>query len=209
MLSGGIDVSKISQFVAAGFPQTANVFVNAIDTRTKGFEFVANYNEQLDENTKATINVAYSSMNTTLRANRKTSTGVEVADKTATLYITDGLPKNKFISTFSIDERKIGFMFRISNFGKVSDPLATLAVKPTDPNAATYQVFASKTLLDVAVTYKPMDKLSITAGINNIGDVYPDLLQLPQTTNEVVFSRRTNQFGTQGRFLNLAVNYSF
>lgn len=209
MLSGGINVSKIPEFVAAGFPQTANVFVNAIDTRTKGLELVGTYNANLGDKTKLGLNLAYSSMTTTLRANRKTDTGIEVADKTATLYITDGLPKNKFIGSANLDFGKISMMYRISRFGEVSDPLATLAVKPTDPNAPNYQVFGAKWLNDVSVTIKPIKDLSVILGVNNLFDVYPDLLQVPQTTNEVVFSRRTNQFGTQGRFLNLAINYNF
>jgi iron complex outermembrane recepter protein len=209
MLSGGIDVSKMPQFVAAGFPQTANVFCNAIDTRTRGVEFVASYNTAIGSKSKLGVNVAYSSMGTTLRANRKTETGIEVADKTATLYITDGLPKNKLIASVNLEVAKFGIMVRASHFGVVSDPLATLAVKSSDPNAINYQVFSAKTLADIALTFKPTKKFSIIAGVNNLFDVYPDLLQLPQTTNEVVYSRRTNQFGTQGRFVNLTLNYNF
>jgi iron complex outermembrane receptor protein len=132
-----------------------------------------------------------------------------VADKTATLYITDGLPKDKLIASLNYNYKQIGFLFRVSRFGKVSDPLATLAVKPTDPTAITYQVFSEKTILDASISYKPIKNLSITLGVNNLTDVYPDLLQAPQTTNEVVFSRRTNQFGTQGRFINVSANYTF
>jgi iron complex outermembrane receptor protein len=209
MLSGGIDVSKMPQFVAAGFPQTANVFCNAIDTRTRGLEFVASYNTAIGAKSKLGVNIAYSSMGTTLRANRKTETGIEVADKTATLYITDGLPKNKLIASANLEVAKFGIMVRASHFGVVSDPLATLAVKPSDPNAINYQVFSAKTLADIALTLKPTKKISIIAGVNNLFDVYPDLLQVPQTTNEVVYSRRTNQFGTQGRFVNLTLNYNF
>jgi iron complex outermembrane receptor protein len=209
MLSGGIDVSKIPQFVAAGFPQTANVFVNAIDTRTSGFELVANYNTNLSAKSKISANLAYSSMVTTLRNRRKTDTGVEVADNVATLYITDGLPKSKLIASLNYDISKLGFLVRLSHFGEVTDPLATLAVKPTDPNVPNYQVFAAKSLIDLAVTYRLMPTLSFTLGVNNVADVYPDLLQVAQTTNEVVYSRRTNQFGTQGRFFNFAVNFTF
>ncbi len=209
MLSGQIPVGKFPAFVAAGFPQNTTVFVNAIDTRTRGFEFVANYNQRLGNSSKIAFNAAFSSMVTTLRANRKTDTGVEVADATATLFITDGLPKNKLIVSANYDIKKFGLMVRVSRFGKVSDPTSTLLVKPTDANAPLYQVFSEKTLADVAISFKPVKALGITLGVNNLLDVYPDLLQVPQTTNEVIFSRRTNQFGTQGRFVNLAVNYNF
>ena len=209
MLSGGIDVSGFPEFVAAGFPQTANTFVNAIDTRTRGLEVVANYRLNIGDKSKLIFNAAYSSMVTTLRANRKTSTGVEVADKVATIYITDGLPKSKLIASVNYDLGKFGLMVRGSQFGEVSDPLATLAVAPTDPTIPNYQVFPSKTLVDVSVSYSFSEKLRLSLGVNNVADVYPDLLEKPQTTNEVIYSRRTNQFGTQGRFLNGTITYKF
>lgn len=209
LLSGGIDVSGIPEFVAAGFPQTANVFVNAIDTRTKGFEFVAGYKGNINPDNKVTVNLAFSSNDTSIRNKRKTATGIEVVDNIAALFITDGQPKNKLISSLNYNYKDFGFMFRASTFGKVSDPTATLAVVPSDPNALQYQVFSSKTLLDISFTAKVLKDLSVTAGVNNLTDVYPDLLQKAQTSNEVVFSRRTNQFGTQGRFMNLSVNYTF
>jgi iron complex outermembrane receptor protein len=209
LLSGGIDVSGIPEFVAAGYPQTANVFVNAIDTRTKGFEFVAGYKGRINADNKITVNLAFSSNDTSIRNKRKTATGIEVVDNVAALFITDGQPKNKLISSLNYNYKDFGFMFRASTFGKVSDPTATLAVVPSDPNALQYQVFSSKTLLDISFTAKVLKDLSVTAGVNNLTDVYPDLLQKPQTANEVVFSRRTNQFGTQGRFMNLSVNYTF
>lgn len=209
MLSGAIPTASYPQFVAAGFPQQTTVFVNAIDTRTRGLEVVGTYNLQIDSDMRIALNAAYSLMKTSLRANRKTSTGVEVADATATLYITNGLPQDKLISSVNFDYKEFGLLLRASRFGTVSDPLATLKVAPTDPNAIKYQVFSGKTLLDIALTYKPIKNLAIQLGVNNIADVYPDLLQVPQTTNEVIFSRRTNQFGTQGRFWNLSVNYNF
>jgi iron complex outermembrane recepter protein len=147
-------------------------------------------------------------MATTLRGTRKTSKDIEVVDANAALYITNGLPINKFIGSITYDYKWIGVLVRVSRFGEVSDPLATLAVKPT-PTDIQYQVFSDKTLMDASITFRPIKNLGISLGVNNMFDVYPDLLQVPQTTNEVIFSRRVNQFGTQGRFLNASVNYNF
>jgi iron complex outermembrane receptor protein len=207
MLSGGINTKGIPEFVAAGFPVSATVFVNAIDTRTRGLEVVAAYNNKISEKSKFNITGAYSSMLTTLRATRKTSKNIEVVDANAALYITNGLPANKFIGSVTYDYKWVGVLFRASHFGEVSDPLATLALR--SPDGLTYQVFSGKTLMDASITFRPIKGLGISLGVNNIMDVYPDLLQVPQTTNEVIFSRRTNQFGTQGRFLNASVNYNF
>ena len=112
------------------------------------------------------------------------------------------------IVSANYEYKKFGILFRVSRFGEVTDPLATLAT--ADPKTGfKYQTFAAKTLLDISLTFRPIKNLGISLGVNNLTDVYPDLLVNPQTTNEVIFSRRTNQFGTQGRFINTSVNYNF
>ncbi len=207
MLSGQVVTKGFPEFVSAGFPQSATVFVNAIDTRTKGLELVANYAGKFGEHSKAGFTAAYSSMATSLRGTRTTDKGIEVADATATRYITDGLPKDKFIGSLNYDYKWVGILFRASRFGEVSDPLATLALR--SPDGPTYQTFGAKTLFDVALNVRPIKNLAISVGVNNLTDIYPDLLQVPQTTNEVIYSRRVNQFGTQGRFWFASVNYNF
>lgn len=203
MLSGEIATARFPEFVAAGFPQAASVFVNAIDTRTRGLELVATYVQPINNDMKLSFNAAYSLMRTSVRNNRKTSKDIEVVDSVSTLFFTNGLPQEKLITSINFDYMQYGLLLRASHFGEVTDPMATLA----DPRQ--YQVFTGKTLLDIALTFKPMKNLAIQVGVNNIADIYPDLLQVPQTTNEVIFSRRTNQFGTQGRFWNLSLNYNF
>lgn len=209
MLSGGIPTAGFPQFVAAGFPQQTTVFVNAIDTRTSGVELTLNYKYAINQDTRLTLNAAFATMATSLVANRKTSTGITVADSVATTFFTKGLPANKLITTAMFDYKKLGVWLRVAHFGENIDPTAMLKVAPTDPTAAKYQVFGAKTLLDLGVNYLILKGLNVQIGVNNLFDVYPDLLQVPQTANEVIFSRRTNQFGTQGRFFNLTLNYTF
>jgi iron complex outermembrane recepter protein len=228
MLSSTIATKGIAIFDAQNIPSTT-VFVNAIDTRTKGFEFVANYNAKFGEKSKLALNAAFSSMVTTLRNTRTLTTPankvIEVADLTATQYITDGQPKNKLILSANYKFGKLGFLVRATQFGKVTDPLATynidlngdgkfanytvgtVAYKEVD--GAVQDAFSAKTLIDLSLSFNFTDKISLALGVNNITDQYPDLLKKAQTANEVVYSRRTNQFGTQGRFWNVTFNYAF
>ena len=226
MLSGNIDVSKIPEFIQAGFPQSANTFVNAIDTRTKGIEAVLAYNKAINSNNRIDLNFGYSYMATSLIANRKTSKGIEVVDGVAAKYITDGLPKDKLILSINYTFKKLGFLFRTTRFGEVTDPLALHDVDINgdgkfanykdvngqtivEVNGKVQDAFAPKFITDLALSYNALKNLTITVGVNNVADVYPALLIKPQTVNEVIFSRRTNQFGTQGRFLHTTVNYRF
>ena len=225
MLSSTVTTKGIAIFDAQSIPSTT-VFVNAINTRTKGFEFVAGYDIKPTEKSKLNLNLAYSNMATSLRDTIKLYNGYKVADETATKYITDGQPKSKLIASANYKIGPVGLILRATNFGKVSDPLATYDVDKngdgkfanykdaagasiTEVDGALQETFASKTLIDVSVSYNITPKLLFMVGINNIGDVYPDLLLKRQTTNEVVYSRRTNQFGTQGRFWTMSLNFTF
>jgi iron complex outermembrane recepter protein len=224
MLSNTIVTKGIAIFDAQNIPSTT-VFVNAIDTRTKGFEFVAAYNTKIGEKSKLGLNAAFSSMVTTLIKKRQTATGIEVANDDAIKYITDGQPKNKLILSANYRIGKIGLLLRGTRFGEVTDPLAfyntdlngdgkfanytTAGVAYKEVDGAVQAPFSAKTLIDVSVSYNFTDKISLALGVNNLTDQYPDLLLKPQTGAEVIYSRRTNQFGTQGRFWNLTFNYAF
>jgi iron complex outermembrane recepter protein len=229
MLSSTIVTKGIPIFDQQFIPSTT-VFVNAIDTRTDGFEFVAGYNTQIGEKSKLALSAAFSSMVTTLRSQRTTTTTtgkvLDVADLTATQYITDGQPKNKLILSANYNIGKVGLLLRATRFGEVTDPLAlydtdinkdgkfanyrdAAGVAVTEVNGAVQAPFSAKTLIDASVSYNFTDKISLALGVNNITDEYPNLLLKPQTAGEVIYSRRTNQFGTQGRFWNVTFNYKF
>ena len=228
MLSSTIVTKGIAIFDQQNIPSTT-VFVNAIDTRTRGFEFVAGYDTKIGEKSKLVLNAAFSSMVTTLRSTRKLTTSlgkeIDVADLTATQYITDGQPKNKLILSANYKIGKIGLSLRATRFGEVTDPLAlyntdlngdgkfanyTLnGVSFKEVDGAVQAPFSARTLIDASVSYNFTDKISLSVGVNNLTDEYPDLLLKPQTAGEVIYSRRTNQFGTQGRFWNVSVNYNF
>ena len=228
MLSSTIVTKGIPIFDQQFIPSTT-VFVNAIDTRTRGLEFVAGYDSKIGEKSKIALNAAFSLMETTLRNTRTltTPTGkvLDVADLTATQYITDGQPKNKLILSANYKIGKVGLLVRATQFGTVKDPLAlydtdlngdgkfanyTLnGTTFTEVNGAVQAPFSARTLLDVSVSYNFTEKISLSLGVNNLTDEYPDLLLKTQTAGEVVYSRRTNQFGSQGRFWNATFNFAF
>ena len=125
------------------------------------------------------------------------------------IYFTKGTPKEKLILSANYEVGKFGIMVRATHFGQVHDPLAPLYVVPTDPNALKYQVLSAKTVTDLSITFKLGTAYSMMLGVNNLFDVYPDLLNTPQASEEIIYSRRVNQFGTEGRFINFSMNYNF
>ena len=207
IVSGGIPASDFSQFDGARYDEI-NIFTNAVNTTTKGLDVVLNYKAFFENE---------SSVNVTLAANfNKTEvddfnllpafTGrqSDLIDNRDIVFLTDGIPSQKIIFSAGYNTGRFGFLLRATNFGQVID-----AREGDDTSESGFQEFSAKTVVDFSVNYKITDGLTITAGANNLLDTYPDMLLSPNVRGEVIYSRRTNQFGTQGRFLNLALNYTW
>jgi iron complex outermembrane recepter protein len=92
-------------------------------------------------------------------------------------------PKSKFNFTTNYSLAKWNFMLRLIYWGKVqfvnsvtNDPFAKKADGTYWYDAApeSDQTFSAKITTDLAITYRPVPAISITAGANNMLDVYPD-----------------------------------
>jgi iron complex outermembrane receptor protein len=216
LLSQPIDAALFPAFNGTNYRQV-NVFLNAYDTKTKGLDFVAAYKTSFNSKSRLNLNLAFNLNKTEIEKinlpQKIVAAGIDYNTNPEAqqdiIYFTKGTPTNKFIGSVNYEVGKFSVLVRATRFGKVSDPLAPLFVVPTDPNAIKYQVFSVKTVTDLSLTFKPHPKIIFTIGANNLFDVYPDLLESPQTSDEVIYSRRVNQFGTIGRFFNLGINYSF
>ncbi len=206
---GGINPADYSAFDGTNFDEIT-VFTNAVNTVTTGLDFVASYRMLINEG---------NNLGLTLSANfNKTEVpeedGVNLPDGLSALagdlttanndivYLTDGSPRRKIIGSVDYNIGKVGFILRATNFGEVLEP----RVRDDEGNP---QVLAAKSLIDFSATYKFTDSFSFTAGVNNLFDIYPDMLSSTQVRNEVIYSRRVNQFGTIGRFVNVALNYTW
>ena len=206
VISSGIDASLFSEFDNAGYDEI-NIFTNALNTSTTGFDFVGTYTERFGENNnKLDLSIALNINKTKIDGINEsevfTSKGISIVDNRDLTFLTEGTPSRKLILTGKYATGKFNFTTRATNFGEVTDARETL-------DDGSFQVFSPKTIVDLSIAYNISEKFSITAGANNVFDTYPDMLFSPNVRGEVIYSRRTNQFGTQGRFLNLAINYNW
>ena len=74
---------------------------------------------------------------------------------------------------------------------------------------ANQQVFGAKVVTDLSVGYQLLQGLRLSIGANNLLDVYPDeSIPANQGSAQFLYSRRSQQFGFQGRFIfaRLALN---
>jgi len=215
-----VAAADFSAFSTSGFDDI-NFFTNAINTTTKGLDFVAMYNKSFSEKSKLNLSLALNLNETTIDDLNTTPEleGQIAFDRISNgsdffIYLVEGTPKSKLIFSPSYRTGNISFLARISNFGEVSEPRlrynATNDEWDDNPSGGGEpQVLAAKTVVDLSITGHISKDLSITAGVNNLFDEYPDMLREAQVRSEVIYSRRVNQFGTNGRFLNLSLNYNW
>ncbi len=207
IVSGGIPADDFSEFDGAGYGEI-NVFTNAVNTTTHGLDVVASYKAFFDNEHRLDLTLAGNFNNTDVDGFNLPGAFVDrqddLIDNRDIIFMTDGIPNRKIIFSAAYTAGKLGLQLRGTNFGQVID-----ARESDNSTESGFQEFAPRTVVDLSLSYKLTDGLSLTLGANNLFDVYPDMLLTPNVRGEVIYSRRTNQFGTQGRFVNLAVNYNW
>ncbi len=184
----------------------ANFFANAVDTRTRGLDFVISHTAFLKQEHKLTNNFAitYSETEVTDRKypSRITSAGLEdnYFDTTSEIFLEQAVPRVKAILSHSLDINKLSIFLRNTFYGETTE--AT--------NEANPPVYSSQIITDLSVGYKISDHVSLTIGANNLLDVYPDEAPTSfQSSGRFVYTRRSPQFGFNGRYLfgRVALNF--
>jgi iron complex outermembrane receptor protein len=98
----------------------------------------------------------------------------------------------------------VEFLIRSTRFGKTS------AVY-NSANQLQDEFFSAKILTDFSINYSPKTWLTITAGANNIFDVYPDRLKNYLNTTEgiLIYSNEAIQFGYNGGYYFVSMSFNF
>ena len=199
---GGIDPNEFSQFSGAGY-DGITIFTNAYDTKTKGLDIVANYKMFLENQGSLGLSLAANFNETTQdRVNLPAALANQSLSGNDLVYLLEGSPRRKVIGTIDFNSGVFGILLRATNFGEVTEARQ----RDADGNR---QVLGSKTVIDLNLSAKVARDITIAFGINNLLDTYPDMLLAKQVRSEVIYSRRVNQFGSMGRFMNLALTYNF
>jgi iron complex outermembrane receptor protein len=181
---------------------SAQFFVNAINTKTKGVDVVLNGNwkvkngaliamlganftqTRLFGDIKAAGKLAADSINTNILFNREERARLEI-----------GQPDSKIVFSLNYKTNKFGVLVRNTRFGETGTRFNNPVLNP-DEN------FSSKLLTDLNLSFTPKSWLTFTAGANNIFDVYPDRIQDVRNTAEGVniYSLEATPFGFYGGY---------
>jgi iron complex outermembrane receptor protein len=149
-------------------------FSNAIDTKTHGYDLIANYGLSLSSTSVLRLTAAYN--RTTTRVTHVDSLVGRLAKLQLTLFdrieqarIEVGNPLDNLILTGNYSLGGLGITARTQRYGQVT----TLGTAPTNAFGPLDQTFGAKWVTDLSASYA-IKRYSIAIGADNIFDVYPD-----------------------------------
>jgi iron complex outermembrane receptor protein len=183
------EVQQIFSDAAAG---SATFFMNSYSLESSGLDVVVDHKMGIGEGSLS------NSLAASFRKFEVTDVvevlGQEVLDARAKGFIESAMPRTKVNLTNNYKTGNWNFLLRNVYFGEVNDPDFESAAEPV--------IYGEKIVTDLSIGYALSDNLSLTVGANNLLDVYPD--EVPTASNygdQFIFSRRTSQFGFNGRYV--------
>jgi iron complex outermembrane recepter protein len=189
----------LSQYPTLNDVSSVIFFLNAINTRTRGLDIVANYSTKYGKG-DLVFTLAGNFNQTEVTGDVKTGSATD-ANLKARFFGRDergryelAQPRNKFSFNANYRLGKFNVNARTTRFG---------TVKTLDPgNPALDETFDPRWVTDASIGLRIANFATLTVGANNIGDVYPDRLRNFANTSEgrFVYSRNATQFGFNGGY---------
>lgn len=186
-------------------------FTNAVNTETKGVDFVASYNNIRFPKGKLGFNLAFNWNETEIADAIKVPTllennGYEIFNRKEAARIESSRPKIKGSLGVNYEQEKFNISLNNTYFGEVTWQHAVDPLKD--------QVFAGKVITDVVLGYKLSNVIKFNLIVNNALNVYPDEID---TKGDVVtdlggrfkYPWEVNQFGFLGTKIKAGVNFTF
>lgn len=235
VLSSNFTGGPIGAFLAANGQAQANggrYFTNAVDTRTRGVDVNARYTWKLEEMGELALSAAVNVNDTTVTKIRATPTqlaGIGVTtpifDLTEQIRMEEGSPKNVINLNANWKLNDLTFNLRHARYGEVSvvantsvsaaqvaaEQAAGYKVR-TVPNGANFQLiqdFSPKWITDLDVSYRVNANLTVSAGANNLFDVYPDKNVSVNNNAGIFVYNGVSPFGFNGTFYYGKFSYKF
>jgi iron complex outermembrane recepter protein len=194
-----------------GYPdiQQVSFFSNAINTRTSGIDIVIHGKWKIRK-AQLTGSLAANFTKTRVFGEIKTVPNLSATPANKNSLFDDeqksdmerGQPRSKIILSLNYQRKKIGFILRNTRFGEN-------AYQFSYPRPL--ETFSPKILTDVSICYTPGSWLSITAGANNVFNVYPDRIKNYVNTAEgrYIYAVDVWQFGAMGGYYYLSMGLNF
>lgn len=229
--------TPLDQILVENNMSDVSFFVNAIDTRTSGLDFVASYRNIALGGGFLGLNL---SGNYTIQNEREGAVknpkvvedaGQSVVNATQEALFFTSRPKTKWILGIDYNINKFNFALNNTFFGKT-------IFKQQGMSTDLRTEFTPKIVTDLAITYHVNEKLTLAANINNLLNVLPEwkfvaenakgqemidsseltngLTPIQHQSNLITFNQRYSQmtydgyhFSQLGTLFNFSINYKF
>jgi len=202
----------------------AQLFTNALDSQTNGFDATFNYQTSIGRgrlNTSLSGNITQTRIQGAIDVPQPfVDTGLEniFFSREEIARVISSQPRSKFISTISYDINKFRFLLRNTYFGTVqfifpldTSPDVFVVNEFTGLPQSRDQLFSPKLLTDLSISYKLNNTVNFNIGGNNIFDVFPDPINHSALTGQgqFIYSRRVQQFNVNGANLFVGLQIKF
>lgn len=210
VLSGQFDDGgdpELAALFAEANASKAAFFTNAVDTDTWGLDFVAEHDINIGDNMRLSNTLSFTFSQTEVVDTNIPDAIADAGlsdtffDETSRIFIEAAVPRTKGSLTNNLTlGDQWNFYLRNTYFGEVEE-----ATNNIDPNID--RIYAGKLITDLSVGYNFSENLRLTVGTNNIFDIYPDEANDAfRSSGRFIYSRRSTQFGTGGRYLFARMN---
>lgn len=196
----------LKRLLAQANAGSAAFFANAIDTESYGVDIVITHKANFsNSNLRTDFSATFGK--TEQVGDIHASKILEDAglvdtyfDEASRIYLEEAVPRTKMNLTFNYNFNKFNIMFRNVYFGEVTE---------ATNNVLNQQTFGNKIVTDLSLSYAATESLRFTVGSSNLLDVYPDeAIEANRSGGRFNYSRRSQQFGANGRFMFARVTFS-
>ncbi|MCA8831481.1 TonB-dependent receptor [Hymenobacter pini] len=215
--------AAVNQILGTLPVQGIQFFANAVNTRTRGLDIVANERLQLSADSRLTLTAAANFNETKVRSfnsspfiDANPSLQNTLFDRAQRARLENGQPRSKINLSADYGYKIFSVNLRTVRFGEIQ-------TKDANPDRSFIdQTFSAKWVTDLVLSAQVIKNVGVSIGVNNLFNVYPDrLYQDPNNneqsltystldaTNRGRFPYSSNQFGYSGAFYFGRVNVSF
>ncbi|PIB36951.1 hypothetical protein BFP72_16845 [Reichenbachiella sp. 5M10] len=192
--------------------QSAQFFANAVSTVSWGFDYFLAY-QLIRDHSKLDLSIGFNYSATDV-TNIKASgilnqAPVELFNREEVARLESNVPRSKLIFDAKYSLKRLSVNLRNTYFGIVEykhpddgDPANWPINQYTGQAQSRDQLFASKIITDLDVTFQITPHVFVSTGANNLFNVYPDKQNHSANVEEgrFVYSRRVQQFGVAGAY---------
>jgi iron complex outermembrane receptor protein len=206
-LTGYLSGAGVSAILAAnGFAtnQYVRYFANAIDTRTRGFDLVGTWAQELGNFGNLKLSLGFNQNKTAITHVRDTPTqlaglGLTLFDRASQGGVTVANPHTKAVVGENWTHGAWSVDLRQTRYG---------AVDYLNNNPTLDQHYGAKWLADISVGWNATPAITVSAGAENVFNLYPDRNTVADTNGLSPYAT-ISPFGYYGGFYYARVNFKF